>query len=284
MSTLRGSSAWRNALVALLGVLSAFVPAAAGQTAETHAKVELIADPNHNKLPGAISVGLLFQLDPGWHIYWQNAGDSGEPPKVQWQLPEGFRGGPIRWPTPIRLGTGSVIDYGYENQVLLMSRIEAPRGSQIASMPISADVRYVVCREICIPANAHLSISVPEQASSGQTAEWRKLIKDSRARLPKPAPDGWKVSAQSMKNEFALIVAGAKTPQKASFFPLRPGVIENSAEQKLTPRHDGFRLSLRKAESLTQPISELAGILVLDDGSGYTINVRVVATYELHEE
>jgi DsbC/DsbD-like thiol-disulfide interchange protein len=248
----------------------------------SHARVSLIVE-NASTPPGKpLWVGLLFQLDPGWHIYWQNPGDSGEPPKVQWELPEGFRAGEIRWPVPIRLGSGSVIDYGYEGHVLLMVPIERSPGARgDSASPIAADVKYVVCREICIPGKAHLTVSSPAGIdTASQASEWRKLFQEARAQLPRAAPANWKVSAQSGKNDFYLTVAGVRPSRNVSFFPLRAGLIENSAEQKVAARHDGFQLSLRKSENFAGPVSELAGILVLD-GRGYTVNARVVATYEL---
>ena len=45
---------------------------------------------------GANQAGLYFKLEPGWHVYWENAGDSGEPPHIQWTLPGGVTAGPMR--------------------------------------------------------------------------------------------------------------------------------------------------------------------------------------------
>ena len=38
---------------------------------------------------GTQVVGLGLSLEEHWHVYWINAGDSGEPPKVAWTLPAG---------------------------------------------------------------------------------------------------------------------------------------------------------------------------------------------------
>src|SRR5579863_70625 len=277
---------WRVALV--LGMCAAVLFPGAEAKAQamspsesvSHVKVSLIAE-NASTPPGRpLWVGLLFQLDPGWHIYWQNPGDSGEPPKVQWALPPGFQAGEIRWPVPIRLGSSSVIDYGYEGHVLLMVPIERSPGAR-GDSAIAADVKYVVCREICIPGKAHLTVSSPAGIdTASQASEWRKLFQEARAQLPRVAPANWKVSAQSGKNDFYLTVAGVRPSRNVSFFPLRAGLIENSAEQKVAARHDGFQLSLRKSENFAGPASELAGILVLD-GRGFTVNARVVSAYEL---
>ncbi len=71
---------------------------------QPHLKVELISEQATAPPGQPLWVGLLFRLEQGWHIYWQNPGDSGEPPKIRWELPAGFVAGSIRWPQPIRLG------------------------------------------------------------------------------------------------------------------------------------------------------------------------------------
>ena len=38
-----------------------------------------------------VPVGVLYRIEPGWHIYWKYSGDSGIPTKIEWQLPQGFR-------------------------------------------------------------------------------------------------------------------------------------------------------------------------------------------------
>ena len=54
-------------------------------------------------------VGVLIEMDSGWHTYWENGGDAGLPTTIEWTLPEGWSAGPILWPTPapVRRGRGS---------------------------------------------------------------------------------------------------------------------------------------------------------------------------------
>ena len=68
-----------------------------------HGKVDLIAEDDVLESDRVAWVGLLFDLEKGWHIYWVNPGDAGESPRIQWHLPTGFQAGDIRWPTPLRL-------------------------------------------------------------------------------------------------------------------------------------------------------------------------------------
>ena len=80
-----------------------------------HGTVELIAE-NQSIAPGSrIDLGLHFNLEKGWHIYWQNPGDSGQPPRAEWKLPAGLTVGAMEWPAPQRLGTPTIVDFGYND-------------------------------------------------------------------------------------------------------------------------------------------------------------------------
>jgi DsbC/DsbD-like thiol-disulfide interchange protein len=257
------------AMLAFVGRLNAQSPV------QQHLKVELISEQSVSAPGQPLWVGLLFQLDQGWHIYWQNPGDSGQPPKVQWGLPAGFVAGSIRWPPPIRLGGGSVVDYGYEGQVLLMAPIQGPSGHNATPPPnLAADVKYIVCRDVCIPGKAHLTMSGP---ASGDWAPWRALFEQTREQLPKPAPASWKVTAVSAKQDFILAVQARPQPAGASFFPLEPSQIDNSSPQDFAPTRDGFQLTLKKSDQLTKPITTLKGLIVLGSGRAFEVSAPVAS-------
>ena len=220
-------------------------------------------------------IGILFRLDEGWHIYWQNAGDSGESPRIQWELPPGFAAGAIRWPQPVRLGSGSIVDYGYEGEVLLTAPIDEPPGSKTISTPsVSAVVKYIVCREICVPGKAHLTLSFPQASDKSQC---RTLFGRARTQLPKSPPAGWRMSAESDKDHFLLSVWTNSQVQSATFFPIEPGEIENSAAQDFVSTRSGFRLTLQKSSQLTKSISVLRGLVVLGPGRAYEIAAPVLS-------
>jgi DsbC/DsbD-like thiol-disulfide interchange protein len=265
----------RLALLAVSSMLT-FTNQLCSQVPESHVKIELIPE-NENTTTQAHKsfwVGLLFRLDPGWHIYWRNPGDAGEPPRVQWELPPGFVSGPILWPQPVRLGTGSVVDYGYENQVLLMASVEAPATPAASStQEIGADVKYIVCREMCIPGMAHVALSSP--ASPQQSSAWRQLFEQTTAQIPRSAPGMWKLSAKSDPEYFNLFVRTASRVNAVTFFPLEAGQIDNSAPQGFTSTENGFRLKLKKSDLLVKPVPTLKGLLVFGPDHAFEIAVPV---------
>src|SRR5436305_15214723 len=85
-----------------------------------HARVELISLQATLHPGSGLQLGIHFILEPGWHIYWTNPGDSGQPPSFKWQLPPGFNAGEIQWPRPERMqSSAELTDYGYHDEVLL---------------------------------------------------------------------------------------------------------------------------------------------------------------------
>ena len=126
-------------------------------------------------------------MEPGWHVYWINPGDAGDPPRVKWEAPAGFVVGDFRWPTPTRLVTGPVVDYGYEGRVLLAAPVTVPASHKAGSaVPIAADIRYVICREVCISATARATLAGATVPAAERQARIRDLIAKVRAEA-KPA-------------------------------------------------------------------------------------------------
>src|SRR6267154_3592223 len=146
----------RNSIVGLLFALLFMLvliplPGASVSAATiTHGTVDLVAE-NQWIAPGSQTYfGLNFHLDKGWHIYWVNPGDSGQPPRAEWHLPTGVSAGEIEWPAPRRLGNSTVVDFGYDDAVMLLVPMRASSAlSPDEAVKLSAALRVLVCREIC---------------------------------------------------------------------------------------------------------------------------------------
>jgi len=55
--------------------------------AEEHTTLSLISEQDAIVRGRQLWIGIRFDLQDGWHTYWTNPGDSGEPPRIEWQLP-----------------------------------------------------------------------------------------------------------------------------------------------------------------------------------------------------
>ena len=244
----------------------------------SHGKVELIAEDAALEADRVTWVGLLFDLEKGWHIYWVNPGDAGEPARIQWDLPTGFQARAIRWPTPQRLTQGALVDYGYEGRTLLPVPIQVPASHQPgAPATLAADVRYVVCREVCIPARTRVTLSIPSPASTpADLAARGELFRRAREHSPAPMPATWRAHASERRGQFVLTLQTGSRETAAMFFPLERDQIDNAARQVVAPAaSNGLQMTLKKSGLLEKSISVLKGVVVLGPDRAFEIAAPV---------
>ena len=261
--------------VVLIAVAWATDAMAAPQQAP-HSSVELIAEDSTIAAGKDFTLGLLFRLEPHWHIYWINPGDSGEPPRVTWQLPQGFTADAIQWPTPKRLPAGTLMDFGYEQQVLLAARVHTP-AAIAPQTTIHAAVSWLVCGNICVPAKAEVALVLPAGQKALVDPRTAHLFQQARAALPKPLPSGWKLSVAESKDEIRLRVNSAGKLHSAVFFPLDANVIEDSSPQRVQKSQSGFSVWLKKSDQFTGPLTTLRGVLADSEAHSYAVSVTAAA-------
>jgi len=251
--------------------------ASAQSFAESHAKIALLAENGAFKPGQTASIGLFFDLDQGWHIYWVNPGDSGEPPRVQWNLPKGFRAGDIRWPVPVRLVTGGVIDYGYQGRVLLTVPLQVPADyNPSGTTKLTADVKYLICRDVCIPAKAHAELLLPPgKGATPDAVATRQLFEGAREHWPKPLPAGANAQARDDGKNLVLSIETGSPETKASFFPVEEDQVDNDVAQNVTSSGNRIQIILKKSEQLQKPISVLKGVVVFSPDRAYEVAVPV---------
>ncbi|MFY9855264.1 MAG: thioredoxin family protein [Terracidiphilus sp.] len=239
-----------------------------------HVRVELLVIPQGLNRGETADAGLYFKLEPGWHIYWMNPGDAGEPPHIHWTLPAGITAGPMRFPAPKRLPLGPLMDYGYENEVLFPLQLRVADNAQSGPVTLHAKVDWLVCREACIPGKAELEVSrsVYEHPSKPVSlASDEQLFRRFLGLIPKVSPAKFKARFEPTPEGFRLTVETGKRETEGAFFPSDPDVLDNPAPQKLTPIANGLILDLKKDANLSANPAQLKGVLELSDGRNYVI-------------
>jgi len=219
-------------------------------------------------------IGLLFELDPGWHIYWQNPGDSGVQPEVRWSAPKGVQIGELAWPAPSRLKDHGLVDFGYEGAVLLMAPVTVPaKGS--TPLNVSADVHWAVCSETCVTAKANVATALPVEDKK-QMDKNAELFAKTRRSLPQPLPSRCAVQAIDSNASFDLRFACFGSDRTLTFFPLHANQIEDAAPQRMEHRAGVTHLLLVKSDQLLTAPAALDGVLETGEGSAaYQISAPV---------
>jgi thiol:disulfide interchange protein/DsbC/DsbD-like thiol-disulfide interchange protein len=162
---------------------------ATGAPDEGDPRVEatLLTDASQVKPGDTFRVGVRFRMDPGWHIYWKNPGDSGLSTEVTWDTP-GVTVGELRWPFPstFRTPDGFIVTHGYKDEVLLFAEARASEQAS-GSLTLSAAVDALVCEVNCIPAQLVLTRSLPVGAQTAWALQTRAAFDAFEAQVPRTA-------------------------------------------------------------------------------------------------
>jgi thiol:disulfide interchange protein DsbD len=270
---------FRFFLLAFVAIVSAAAAVAAGPTVgpsadAPHLHVQLVAPDNYLFSDARNDLGLYFKLEPGWHIYWKNAGDSGEPPRLRWTLPDGVTASDFKFPAPKRLPLGPLMDFGYEDEVLFPLTIQVAKTVKPGPVTLHAKADWLVCREVCIPGKAELEIvrkigstNLPASAESSDYNLWLRL----GSKIPDPFPSGAKIVFAPTASGFRLAVTTGQREASAQFFPSEQNILNNPAAQTVTPTATGLILEIQKDPNLAAKPAQLAGILELSGGRNYEI-------------
>ncbi len=239
-------------------------PASASATAP-HLSVSLLVPPQALAPGQHFTAGLHFKLEPHWHVYWLNAGDSGEPPRVSWQLPSGVTAGPLQFPAPSRLPLGPLMDFGYEGEVVFPVAMQVGPAVPVGKPAVlSAKVDWLVCREVCLPGKATLSVERPVVAGPVQKIQSDPASAALIARFVALEPQPLKGVAHFAPNGKSLTIeVPTGQPEKtAQFFPYDSLQIANAGAQTVTPTANGGQITLARDEQASQPLPTLHGLLV----------------------
>ena len=188
--------------VSLSGALFAAtsLAAIAGQSpwvSATNSKVRLVSGTVADGGKDAVLAGVQIRMDEGWKTYWRNPGDSGVPPSFDWSGSKNLKHAEVLYPAPHRFADANGTAIGYADEVVFPVRITPEREGEAVELKLAVD--YGLCKSLCIPNEAELSLAIPADAAAvkGDSA----LIETFLARVPKPAEAGALPAVQDVENK-----------------------------------------------------------------------------------
>lgn len=263
-------SAAMKSLRFIVWILLSFVALSA--TARAHVKASLVSADEWIQPGRPFTVALRLEHEPHWHTYWLNPG-TGLPTALKWKLPPGFTAGTIQWPAPIVLTdhTGTVVGNGYEGETFLLVTITPPSSLATGSnVELAATAEWLMCRDVCIPGEANVSLALPVRPESPQpNSQWSAKLAATAAGLPR-ADANWKVRATRGSKTITLTVEpgnrASHQPQSLHFFS-EDNLIAYELPQDVKPNErGGFVLTLPISPDGPQDATSLKGVLTSDNG------------------
>lgn len=146
-------------------------------------------------------VALKISLQPGWHVYWRNPGDSGIATDIEWSLPEGFTAGPIQWLPPQRFELENIVTFGYANEAYHLVQITPPETITPGTVTLKAKATWLACKDSCTPGMADLSLNLEGSPDKSEANDHKALFDELVQELPVqyPTHGGYKIGKDKIQ-------------------------------------------------------------------------------------
>jgi len=235
-------------------------------------EAELVADVAAIRPGEEFQLALRLKMDPHWHVYWINPGDTGLVPQIDWSLPEGFEVGEMEFPIPHRIPTPPLMSYGYEDEIFILMKAKAPEslepGEQVR---LNGHASWLVCEDACIPGDAKLGLELLVSAT-GETlapAEYADEIADARAALPIEA-EGGILATEELGDTLVVSLQwdgleGVKL-EEPYFYVEQVSVSDSAKEQSFDLVGNVLRVAIPKSEYFEAPEGGYSGLLYSKNG------------------
>lgn len=257
-------------------------PGAGRKTAEELVAVRTVADVSSIAPGRTFHLAVIFDIEPQWHMYWKNPGEGAPPPTIAIEVPKGFEVGEVRWPRPLVVESPIGPTYVYENQAALFVPITAPDDLMDGSATIRTEIRWAVCKAVCLLGRGRWSVDVRTVSADSQTdpllvAAPDPVLTRLKKRLPAPLTKAAGGSAE-FDGTMLTITGPAMGRAALTFFPgAAPGV--SYGDPTVTIEADRFRVEVAVQINRRNTLGKrvvLSGLVALgpeDDDPSYDFEV-----------
>lgn len=163
--------------------------------------------------------GIEIAMASGFKTYWRNPGEAGGiPPEFDFSESENLQSATVLYPAPHRTKDKAGENIGYKENVVFPVAIVPKDKTKPVDLKVKAV--YGVCKDICIPAEAALSIDIPpEPPVSGQLAAVLETVPvEGAGDVGDPVLSGWRTQRDGAKLKLTLEVANAGADGDAFLF------------------------------------------------------------------
>lgn len=206
-----------------------------------------------------LEVGLDFTMQPEWHIYWKNPGDSGAEPKIDPQNAELVS---WDWPAPARIVVPPLTNYGYSGRVVFPLRLRPAAGAT----DVELRLEWLVCKVECVPVfgtvkipfargpRVELSVDHPDRILFDQYA--------ARVPLVAGAPEFELLSITDNRAKFRLGGLDPSAVRELNVFPYASQIF-TTAVPVITVDGEDLRLELTLAPNRDVARTSTRAVLTL---------------------
>jgi len=264
--------------LALLTPVQLAQTAFAEDNAKTLVKIRILPEKGQIKAGEEIWIATEQSITEHWHTYWKNPGDSGTSTNIDWQLPEGFEISEIQWPTPKKIPYGPLLNYGYENKVILLQKLKAPEVLPAGPLNLIANIELLVCKEECIPeyGTYPLTLNGPNANLEDNKAYLNAARKNLPANADWPAFFGEKNGDFILETTLPQATRDTINLVSVQFLPEDWGLLSNPEKPQAYLRNERLVIEQKRGERSLGSLGTISGILAFEtnDAQGFSTNIQ----------
>lgn len=245
-------------------------PAAAAPETKDRPHVQFRIISEHKELtPGSTEMlGLVFTMEPHWHIYYKGAPGGGNPPSIdESTLPKGYTLGEIQWPAPKRyVAPGGIFDSVYDEEVTLLVPLNVPATAKPGELAkIGVKLNWLECADVCVFGKGEDSMSVPVGTPGGSPARSADAakIEKSRSSMPRAWPSD-RATAELKAGVLSIHVPGAA---RLEFYPGEECSDLESPSESTLSRSNSMTIRFTNANKNQVTVHGVVAIWTAKDGA-----------------
>jgi len=251
----------------ILGLLLAALVTLSSVANAAHTRVALLLSATAAKPGDTVLAAVRLQMDPGWHTYWRNGGESGGPTKIEWELPDGVSAGKTQWPAPEKYVAEGIVTYVYHDEVVLLVPLKLSNDLKSGALEFKAKVSWLECDKVCVPGDQRVSAKLTIADTTQPSAD-AAFIEAITAKLPGSssklnARASWENSIDDKTRTAILEWDTPEKPEGTDFYSDANDTFEVSPNTESIPGEAGrakVRLTIKKFEG-DWP-KEIRGLLI----------------------
>ncbi len=206
-------------------------------------------------------IGIRFQMDEHWHVYWKNPGDSGAAPKFR-IVAKNASVSEVLWPYPSRLPIAHLTNLGYDDETVYFFKIKPNSSSPIE---LEANLEWLVCKDECVPGFGQVNFSRPVKGNSSNfTSESLLILKKFEKRIPSQGLNSpYRIEVSDTPAELTAKVSSQTIlPEKIDLFPVDPDYLQPS-QPKISRNQVTYEVTFKKSSTAQKP-DRFAFVLTAD--------------------
>ena len=245
-----------------------------------HARSRFVTEFDQASPGKTVWVAFQQELATGWHVYWENPGDSGLPLDIRWTLPEGVSAGDVVYPIPERIPVGPLANYGHHDAPVFLVPLKINQEFEPGEYQLEAAATWLICEEICVPEEGHFAFTlhVADEYKIDPTSI--SLFKEARRALASSFPGDavFQQTPDGILLELTFDEIDAEHFAAAYFFPLENGLVEPSAPQFVEVADDKITFLMKPGFGFSgDQLTNIEGVVAsADKGAKAAFSVKAV--------